>query len=135
LRTSKENSWGERDYLHERQVFNKAVDLPGPVSVAAISEERAPDGLGLPTGRLLVFGNADFVANERFGSLGNPVLFLNSIYYLTNHQNLLNIPPKPVLQLHLDINEAQYLGLAWRLALLPALFVALGVAVYYTRNR
>jgi hypothetical protein len=136
LRTSKgEYSWAERDYLNGLHKMDPAVDLQGPVSVGAISEQHALDGLGLPGGRLLVFGNADFVANERYSYYGNSFLFTNSVYYLTDHQDLLNIPAKPVLQLHLNIAKAQFLGLAWRLALLPALFVVLGALVYYFRNR
>ena len=107
----------------------------GPFAVAALSERRATDAVDLPGGRLLVFGNADFIANQHFSDYGNPVLLLNCINYLANRDNMLNIPPRAPQQTQLDISTAQFTGLAWRLAIVPAVLALLGMAVFWVRNR
>jgi hypothetical protein len=108
----------------------------GPFSVAALSERGATDAVDLPGGRLLVFGNADFIANQNFQNYGNPELILNCVNYLANRENMLNIAPKAPHQTELDISTtAQFTGLAWRLAVVPAIVALLGLAVFWVRNR
>jgi hypothetical protein len=111
----------------------------GPFAVAALSERGVnngtTNGVSLPGGRLLVFGNADFITNQHFSEYGNPILVVNCVNYLANRENMLNIPPRVPQQTQLDISVAQYHGLAWRLAVVPALVALLGLAVYWVRNR
>ncbi len=109
--------------------------IPGPFVVAALSERRATDAVDLPGGRLLVFGNADFITNQNFNNSGNPELILNCVNYLANRENMLNIPPKAPKQTALDITKEQFTGLAWRLAVVPAVVAMLGMAVFWVRNR
>jgi len=116
-----------------------ASSFQGPFAVAALSERGVnngtTNGVNLPGGRLLVFGNADFIANQHFSEYGNPTLVVNGVNFLANRENMLNIPPRVPQQTQLDISLAQYHGLAWRLAVVPALVALLGLAVYYVRNR
>lgn len=142
LRTTKD-SWAERGYQQGDMKYTKGVDLPGPVSVAALSEEQLLAGqpsqgaLNLPVtgGRLVVFGNADFIANERFHIAGNSYLFLNTVNYLLDRQNVLNIPPKPPFQFSLDLSRDDLVGLAWRLALPPVILALLGFMAHLARRR
>jgi hypothetical protein len=48
---------------------------------------------------------------------------------------MLNIPPRAPQQTQLDISTAQFTGLAWRLAIVPAVLALLGMAVFWVRNR
>jgi ABC-type uncharacterized transport system involved in gliding motility auxiliary subunit len=120
------------DYLNN---VRNAVKFPGPFVVAALSERRATDAVDLPGGRLLVFGNADFIANRNFKNYGNPYLILNSVNYLANRENMLNIPPKAPHQNELGITREQFTGLAWRLAVVPAVVAMLGMVVFWVRHR
>jgi len=129
-------STGIRNYFNGPPYKADEYDLSGPVPVATLSELRPHDALGLPGGRLLVFGNAEFIANLRFASAeANSYLFLNAFDYLLSRQNLLNIAPKPPLKFQLNLTKAQYLNLGWRLALLPAGLMFLGIFVYVIRRR
>ncbi|MGA2052162.1 MAG: GldG family protein [Opitutales bacterium] len=130
-------SWAERGYRQGDDKYTKGVDLPGPVSVAALAEERPPGILGLAGsgGRLMVFGNADFIANSHFDVPGNTYLFMNTVNYLLDRKNVLNIPPKPSFQFQLNLSQENLAGLAWRLAVPPALLALLGLLVYVARRR
>lgn len=131
------SSWGERGYRQGNVEYTKGVDLPGPVSVAALAEERPPGVLGLAGtgGRLMVFGNADFIANSHYNLLGNSYLFLNTVNYLLDRKNVLNIPPKPPFQFELNLSQENLGGLAWRMSLPPVLLALLGLMVYVARRR
>jgi ABC-type uncharacterized transport system involved in gliding motility auxiliary subunit len=67
--------------------------------------------------------------------MGNPDFLLNCINDLTNRENLLNIHPRVPQQSKLDISRAQYVGLAWRLGLLPGAVALFGLFVCWVRNR
>jgi len=142
LGTTKD-AWGERSYRTGDLKYNKGVDLPGPVRVAALSEQQLlaqgqnPQGVDLPPtgGRLMVFGNADFIGNQRFNMLGNHYLFLNTVNYLLDRQNVLNIPPKPPFEFDLILSQENLAGLAWRFMLPSLLLALLGFGVYLARRR
>ncbi len=131
--TTSKNSYAART---EDVNMHDAPTFEGPFAVAALSERGVSEGVNLPGGRLLVFGNADFIANQNFNNYGNPQLILNCVNYLANHENMLNIPPRAPHQTKLDITTtAQFTGLAWRLAVVPALVALLGIVVFWVRNR
>ena len=48
--------------------FNSVTDIPGPISIAAISNLSHTSSLGIniPTGRMAVFGNSTFITNNHF---------------------------------------------------------------------
>jgi ABC-type uncharacterized transport system involved in gliding motility auxiliary subunit len=62
-------------------------------------------------------------------------LILNCINYLANRDAMLNMRPKAPNQTKLNISVAQFTGLAWRLAIVPAILALLGMAVFWVRNR
>jgi len=142
LATTKD-AWATRDYRTGDLQYHKGMDLPGPVSVAALSEKQllgagqSSQGVDLPLtgGRLMVFGNADFIGNQRFNMLGNNYLFLNTMNYLLDRQNVLNIPPKPPFEFNLNLSRENLSGLAWRLLLPPFFLALLGFGVYLARRR
>jgi len=111
------------------------TDSKGSVPVAALSEQHAAGTTDLPGGRLLVMGNANVITNQYFNEMGNPDLILNCFSYLTNRENLLNIHPRLPQQSKLDISRAQYVGLTWRLGLLPGVVALFGLVVFWVRNR
>ncbi len=110
-------------------------DTVGSVSVAALSEQHANGTADLPGGRLMVVGDAFVLMNKYSGQSGNPDLLLNCFNYLTSRDNLLNIHPRLPVQSKLEISSARYVGLAWRLGLVPAAVALLGLMVFWVRNR
>jgi hypothetical protein len=110
-------------------------DFVGSVSVAALSEQHANGTADLPGGRLMVVGDAFVLTNKYSGQLGNPDLLLNCFNYLASRDNLLNIHPRLPVQSKLEISNAHYVGLTWRLGLLPAVVALFGLVVFWVRNR
>lgn len=132
-------SWGERDYARGGEMrFDPEVDLAGPLSVAVVAErgsELATIGINLPGGRVVVFGDADFIANNRFNIYGNKILMMNTINWMVDRMNLLNIPPRPIEDFHLILSRQDMITMAWRIFALPGLVLLAGFGVYIIRRR
>ncbi len=132
-----EDSWGERTFNQEGK-YDPGVDLPGPLSVATVSERQVSSQLGIniPGGRLLVFGTSDFIANNRIGALGNLTLFLNAINWATGRDSMVNIPPRPIetVQVVLSREATNQLRLSL-LAFFPGAVALCGVVIYWIRRK
>ncbi len=138
LMRSGKSAWAELGYRKmEGLKYDYGIDLRGPVTVAMVSERAADSRLGIriPGGRLLVFGNGDFLANNRFNVLGNHVLFLNAVNWALDRNAMLNIPPRQVEQFRLTLSQADLTRLGLRMLLLPTGVAVLGLLVYLVRRR
>jgi hypothetical protein len=135
------NAWGERDYNRAgAPVFDRRVDLPGPFAVATASERVPSGGLKpVPSGRLVVFGGADWAANSRLTTPGNLTLFLAAVNWTVDRGAGLalgDVPARPIerIQLTLDSQQLQRLRYALVFAL-PGAAALLGLAVFWARRR
>ncbi|MBU2613761.1 hypothetical protein KJ925_04915, partial [Patescibacteria group bacterium] len=152
-------SWAEIDFREatEQPEFNEGRDLAGPVSLGVVvampkaaaktqSENTGPQkekadkaGADLPpaqSGRLIVFGDADFASNEYFQQAGNRDLVLNSIAFLAQEGDLISISPKQETSQPLMIQPSQARVVFWvPVVVLPLLFVIIGVIVVIKRRR
>ncbi|MBJ68193.1 MAG: hypothetical protein CME28_09325 [Gemmatimonadetes bacterium] len=97
LALTHQSSWGERDLSpvtgEGGQVeFDPDVDLRGPVSLA-VAVQADPDTSLSTEGqvRVVVFGDADFASNEYFSQQANGALVANSIEWLTEDEDRLQI--------------------------------------------
>jgi len=131
-------SWGERYYRDENRIgFDPKVDLPGPVPIGVVAERRLASELGidLPGGRLIVFGSSDITTNSRLSVLGNFSLFLNSVHWAIDRNNLLSIAPRPIDTLHITLSQDQMTRLRWFIVLLlPGITALFGLIVYWMRR-
>ena len=138
IRTS-DRSWGERAYhLSDKPAFDPAIDLPGPLSLAVAAERQVSSQLGIKIsgGRMVVVGNANFVANRYIHKLGNRIFFLNLINWGVDQKNLLNLPPRPIEYFHITLSRHDI----WRLGILiltgfPAAIALFGFIVISLRYR
>jgi ABC-type uncharacterized transport system involved in gliding motility auxiliary subunit len=133
-----ELSWADRDYRwQDPPVYDSGRDLLGPVSIATVSERSsgAELGISLPGGRLVVFGNGDFIANNRLGAFGNQSLFINALNWTLDRSRLLNVPSRPLESHQLVLSRADLRRLLLYFALLPAAAAACGGFVYLLRRR
>lgn len=131
-------SWAEPYWaLKNKPHFDPDIDLPGPVSVGVLAQRQVKSGLGLdiPGGKLIVFGNADFVANNYFQSLGNSILMHNIINWCMEREDRLNIPPRKLTAYKLTLSQDEVQSISFRLALIPILIGLLGVIIIWTRRR
>ena len=86
-------------------------------------------------GRLAVFGNADWIANQRIAG-ANAFLAFAAVNWLVDRDTQLNLPPRPVEKFQLSLSSAQLGSLRLTLLLaLPAAAAALGLLVYWNRRR
>jgi ABC-type uncharacterized transport system involved in gliding motility auxiliary subunit len=137
-----ETAWGERDYTRDR-TYTPGADLPGgkpmPISLVAAAERlAAKDNLpfSIPVGRLVVFGSADFITNERLPDRANAILFFSSLKWLVNRDTELSVPPRRIEKFQLALSRQELLRLRYSLLFgLPAAVALLGLLVYWTRRR
>lgn len=144
LAKSGEGSWAETDLAGLRQnkaAFDAGKDLPGPVTLAAVSEiesvEKKAEESGEPAaGALVVFGDSDFITNGRVNLQANADLFMNAIYWLGREETLIAIPPKqakfsPIILTPADAKMLFFLPVV----VLPGIVLFAGIYVFLKRSR
>lgn len=121
-----------------------ALSVPGP-NPASSSEAAAPEvdgadaenqedpgsdeSINPPESRLAVIGDSDFATNGIVGIQGNRDLFLNTVSWLAQQENLIAIRPREPDDRRLTLTADQQ----WRVSLLLLLFIpaaALSAGVY-----
>jgi ABC-type uncharacterized transport system len=146
LAATSQSAWGERSYNTGRPPeYNPGVDYKGSSLTdkrlgVVIASERvgARDKLdfSVPRGRLVVFGTADLVTNNRLGNTGNQNIFFAAVNWAVDRDTQLNIPARPIERFQLSLSAADLLKLRYSLLLvLPAAAAVLGLMVYWTRRR
>ena len=154
--TSK-NSWAETDIkrlMTSGQVERETDkgDKPGPVSLAAAvsatatdappqpptpgdSPNNKPADAPKPETRMVVFGDSDFVTNGYLGIPGNRDLFLNSVNWLAQQENLISIRPKDPEDRRVSLTADQAKLIFWlSILIIPGLILAAGVQTWWRRR-
>jgi len=135
---SSEQSWAERDFrTQDPMVFDAGRDIPGPVSIATVSIRSASSELGIniPGGRLVVFGNSDFIANNRLRAFGNRTLFFNAMNWALTRNHLLNIPTRPLESYQVVMSQSDLNRLILYYAIIPAAAGFFGLLIFFIRRR
>ena len=138
IMATSDESWAEKDYGSESPEYDSTVDLKGPVRVAAVSERKVDSSLGIsiPGGRLIVFGTSNFLTNNRISASGNLFLAMNTINYAIDRVAQLNIPPRPIHKVKLDLSMEQLLLSRYLIWLGPPVLVGLlGILMYLARRQ
>ncbi len=141
--TQSPTAWGERDFRDlGRARYNPGQDLPpdDKLLVAAIASERVSAKKNLPFsvhgGRLVVFGSAQFIANNRIALNGNLNLITSAIDWLAERDGAVNVPARPIEQFQLSLTEKEQSRLQYSLLFgVPGAVAILGLLVYWTRRR
>ncbi len=133
LAFSPATSWVETDPAEDPPHFDAGVDKSGPVSVAAAVERGIPAGLKmpLPATRLVVIGDADFIANGTLAG-GNEDFFMSALNWLLERDYLAAVSPRIPDEIRMDLDGRQRTRLfLFVVAGLPgaALFLAFLVAL------
>ena len=97
-RTSGE-SWAEtsQDQIKSGQVKPDANEARGPLTIAAVATidtKEAPEERKGAKARVVVFGNSSFATNAFLNLSGNRDLFLNTLSWLAEEENLIAIRPR-----------------------------------------
>ncbi len=138
LAGTSEESWAERDFRTQSPVvYDEKRDFRGPVSIATVSTRSASSELGIniPGGRLVVFGNSDFIANNRLRAFGNRTLFFNSMNWALTRNSLLNIATRPLESYQIVMSNRDLNRLIIYYATIPVGAALLGLLVFLIRRR
>jgi len=139
-------SWAESDVkgllTNGKVSFNAASgDKQGPISVAAAVSAPAPAAPDAkpdapkPEARLVVFGDSDFAGNSGLGIQGNRDLFMNTVGWLSQQENLISIRPKDADDRRLTMTAAQQTNVTWlSLFIIPGLVFFTGVYTWWRRR-
>jgi ABC-type uncharacterized transport system involved in gliding motility auxiliary subunit len=126
------NSWAETDTKNPQAQFTKGKDLPGPVTIAAVASKDDGDRKA----RLVVFGDADFAGNSYFRVQGNGDLFLNTVSWLAEQEDLIAIRAKQPEDRRVFLTAQQTRRVFWITVVLMPLAAALaGVWMFIRRER
>jgi ABC-type uncharacterized transport system involved in gliding motility auxiliary subunit len=148
------NSWAESN-IKELTTTGKVAreldkgDKAGPVSLAAAVSSpvadatppaNAPDpakpaDAGKPETRIAVFGDSDFVTNGYLGIPGNRDLFLNTVNWLAQQENLISIRPREAGSSTLSLTADAAQRIFWlSIVIIPGLILAAGVQTWWRRR-
>jgi ABC-type uncharacterized transport system involved in gliding motility auxiliary subunit len=131
LKTSN-NSWAEVDYSVNPVALDKDRDIAGPVSIALLVEKKVGD----KKLAIAVFGDSDFAQNGYWKTLGNSDLFLNTINYLAEEEDLITVRPKDVDDRRVTLTQANVKTIFYLVVItIPLLVVIAGVILYVRRGR
>ncbi|MBK9927177.1 MAG: GldG family protein [Anaerolineales bacterium] len=128
-----QNSWGEINFTNAEgtQVSFDEGDLPGPLVMAAAGENPTTKG------RVVVFGNSLFATDQAFDAYGNGNIFVNSVDWAAEQDNLINITPNtPTTRTFLPPSQIQLLIiLLVSILLIPGLVIFAGISSWLARRR
>jgi ABC-type uncharacterized transport system involved in gliding motility auxiliary subunit len=116
-----DRSWAEADLqkLYAGKQIGPDDDknnIKGPVAIASAvsatvssSDASKPNDADAPKPetRVVVFGDSDFAENAVLGATGNRDLFMNTIGWLSQQENLISIRPKDAADRRLTMTAAQ----------------------------
>ena len=136
-----EGSWAERDLQRmdlDNEVAFDPEDLGGPVPVAvagrpdiaALAGEAAAE-----PARLVVFGDADFAANEYVDSYLNRDLFVNTVNWLMGDVEAISIRPNLSRASSFQLSQEEFFTIrSLSLFVFPEAIAALGVFAWWSRR-
>jgi ABC-type uncharacterized transport system involved in gliding motility auxiliary subunit len=124
-------SWAETDLKNPQAEFNEGKDTKGPISLGVAASKK----VGEKEARLVVIGDSDFASNQFVGQQANGDLFLNSVNWLAQDEDLISIRPKSATNRTLSLTETQK-NLIWLLTVifLPALVIVSGGYIWWKRR-
>jgi ABC-type uncharacterized transport system involved in gliding motility auxiliary subunit len=110
-----------------------ATDVPAPATDAAkASQAEEPKK---PETRVAVIGDSDFAANFALGIQGNRDLFVNTVNWLAQQENLIAIRPKEASDRRVTLTARQQSGVLWMsLLIIPGAVLGAGIYTWWRRR-
>jgi len=139
LLTTLERAWTELGEITGEIQFDMGTDeRAGPLDIGVILTRTQTDdnGADLPTQRVIVIGDGDFLSNTYLGNGGNLNLGLNMAQWLSHDEAVLDVQIKsaPDTQLVLGKVAQAVIGLGFLIGL-PLLLLVTGIVVWLLRRR
>ena len=127
-----DNSWGETELGPDGAAeYNDGVDFKGPLNMAVAGENTNTKG------RVVVFGNSLFAIDQNFDAYGNGNIFVNSVDWAAEQENLLNITPRTPITRTFEAPSpiALVIILIGSIIILPGLVVFAGISAWLARRK
>jgi hypothetical protein len=105
--------------------------------VATISERKKFDATGVTAsaGKVLVIGNADFISNEKFKSLGNRIFWAGISDYMIYGENTGEFRDVAAESYKLTLSKMELGHIVLRVSFLPIGFLLLALVVAFKRRK
>src|SRR5262249_48896931 len=144
-------SWAETDMAQLKsgrvELNTDKGDKQGPVTIGAVTATNAtdapkPDATKTsggepprpPESRFVTIGDSDFASNNALRIQGNQDLFVNTINWLAQQENLISIRPKPQNDSRLTVTAQQATAVLWMsLVVIPALVFGTGFYTWWRK--
>lgn len=133
-----ERSWNETGELAGNVYFGDNDDeLPGPLTIGMSLARSAHNEAGeLFDQRVVITGDADFLANQYLGNGSNLEIGSNMINWLSHDDSLISISPRPAPDTVLELSTAEQLAIAiFFLLALPLGLLACGLRIWLQRRK
>jgi ABC-type uncharacterized transport system involved in gliding motility auxiliary subunit len=132
LLTTSEASWGESEMkAGGNPKYDEGKDLKGPVTLGVAASKSS----GGAEARLVVIGDSEFAANRAIGFQRNGDLFLNSVNWLAQDEQLISIRPKSQTNRRVDLSASQQNLLFWLFVLImPVAVLGTGAYIWWKRR-
>jgi ABC-type uncharacterized transport system involved in gliding motility auxiliary subunit len=142
-------SWAEADIKAlltsgEVSLDEAKGDKKGPIPIGAVvsavatpadAPKPAEEAGTKPETRVAVIGDSDFVANSGLGIQGNKDLYMNTIGWLSQQENLISIRPKEPDDRRITLTATQQANIQWlSLLIIPGLIFGSGVYSWWRRR-
>lgn len=139
LALSSKESWSETQPEQSPAKFDPETDdLKGPVSMAVAVEKGGGAGqldMQIRPSRIVVFGDSGFVSNGGLTG-GDESLFMSSLNWLLDREELMAIPPRPVDDTRLKLTRSQIRMLFWiTVGAIPAAAALFGAVIWLRRRK
>ena len=145
------NSWAETDIkmLNTSSRVQLEVDKgdkAGPISLAAAVSSPAtdvpapaagakPEDTAKPEARIIAFGDSDFASNGWLGIQGNRDLFMNSVNWLAQQENLISIRPRDAANKGITLTAGQQKFIFMlTVFIIPGLILLGGIQTWWRRR-
>jgi ABC-type uncharacterized transport system involved in gliding motility auxiliary subunit len=119
-------------------VLGMAVSAPAVEAPAPLPTNNSPDAPAdapKPESRIVAMGDSDFAANAVLGIQGNRDLFLNSLNWVAQNENLIAIRPREAADRRITLTEDQHQRVMLiSLLIVPGLVFAAGAYTWWRRR-
>ena len=131
LMKTTEESWAETELTSDKVAFDEGKDKKGPITLGLAASKTE----GEAEARLVLIGDSDFAANQFVGVQRNGDLFMNSINWLAQDEDLISIRPKSAADRKVSMTEADQNQLFWiTLVLMPLATIGSGLYIWWKRR-
>lgn len=133
LLLTSQNSWGEKNFTNAQgsQIKMDPEDLPGPLTMAAASENSKTKG------RVVVFGNSVFASDDGFDAYGNGNIFINSLDWAAQQEDSISVTPyTPTTRTFTPPDQIRWIIiLLGSVVILPGLVIFAGISTWLARRK